>query len=165
MSDYFKTNSKLLSSLFILLHLLLNSIDSMIFQRLFSCHICFRFQVVRKTTFDEAMALKFRKELFLSNFSLSFLYTCEHVSSYKVEMISTISPAKQLLRNLHIQEQMLMPLPSSHGTDPYNRLCSIPIPLAGRHGNTQTNKPLKRDDGASQNCLVGGTGRQTVTYY
>ena len=28
----------------------------------------------------------------------------------------------------------------------FNRLCSIPIPLAGRHGNTQTNKPLDRDD-------------------
>ena len=27
-----------------------------------------------------------------------------------------------------------------------NILCSIPIPLAGRLGNTQTNKPLNRDD-------------------
>ena len=27
-----------------------------------------------------------------------------------------------------------------------NRLCSIPVPLAGRHGDTQTNKPLNRDD-------------------
>ena len=44
-----------------------------------------------------------------------------------------------------------------------NRLCSIPLPLAGRHSNTQTNKPLNRDDWASQNCLVGGTERQTVT--
>ena len=44
-----------------------------------------------------------------------------------------------------------------------NRLCSIPIPLAGRHSNTQTNKPLNRDDWASQNCLVGGAERQTVT--
>ena len=28
----------------------------------------------------------------------------------------------------------------------HNRLYSIPIPLAGRHGNTQTNNLLKRDD-------------------
>ena len=27
-----------------------------------------------------------------------------------------------------------------------NRLCSIPIPLAVRHGNTQTNKPLNCDN-------------------
>ena len=28
-----------------------------------------------------------------------------------------------------------------------------PIPLAGRHGNTQTNKPLNRDDWGLSNLL------------
>ena len=66
------------------------------------------------------MALKFRKELFLSNFSLSFLYTCKHFFSYKVEMIITIAPAKQLLRNLHIQEPILMPLTSNYNLQPWH---------------------------------------------
>ena len=36
------------------------------------------------------------------------------------------------------------------------RLCSIPIPLAGRHGNTQTNKPLNRDDWGLSKLLSRG---------
>ena len=39
-----------------------------------------------------------------------------------------------------------------------NRLCSIPIPLAGRHSNTQTNKPLNRDNWGLSKLLGGGGG-------
>ena len=37
-----------------------------------------------------------------------------------------------------------------------NRLCSIPIPLAGCHGDTQTNKPLNRDDWGLSKLLSRG---------
>ena len=39
------------------------------------------------------------------------------------------------------------------------------FPLAGRFGNTQTNKPLNRDDWSySESAQYRGTGRQFVTY-
>ena len=37
-----------------------------------------------------------------------------------------------------------------------NRLCSIPIPLAGRHGDTQTNKPLNHEDYGLSKLLSRG---------
>ena len=51
----------------------------------------------------------------------------------------------------------------------WGRVCggvSIPIPLPGHHGDTQTNKPLNRDDWGLSKLLitlVEGTEIQTVT--
>ena len=63
------------------------------------------------------------------------------------------SYAKQGLRSGGMQAVKASPF--------HNRLCSILISLAGRHSNSRTNKPMNRDEWASQSCLVQGTERQT----
>ena len=125
-------------------------------------HYRLTFEIIRLSVYKSTMAKH--------HYWWSYVIDAHH---QKCHYFTTVSNHQQICINLmDILTYNLMIRFSNEGPwrpprslsgRPTSELCFIFLPLAGRHSNTQTNKPLNCDDLASQNCLVGGTERQTVT--